>query len=317
MSVPPGAPSLPTGVGAGRAPASRERSALPAAIRRLTRGRSPVRMAERRAHGVPRFLGVGLTLALFTVVGTYGAARGGHYDEFVTRNGYPVDVLARAIGMGIGDVTVTGIVELNPAEVVQVAGIDTKSSLPFFDASDARERVLAIPMVKEATVRKLYPNALSISVVERLPYALWQNHGEVFVIAEDGTPIDRFADERFMRLPMVVGEGANKKAPAFTAMLAAAPDVAPHVRAGILVGERRWTIKLTNGVDVRLPEDKPLEAFKRLSALIKEHKVLDRDILAIDLRMPDRVVMRLGEEAAVARAEMLKSRPKTLKGGTT
>jgi cell division protein FtsQ len=317
MSVPPGALAAPALAGSGRLPGPPSRPGLPALIRRAGRLRSPVRVAERGGRAVPRFLGLGLTLMLFVAAGGYGAVRGGQYDDFVARFGEPTDLVARALGFSIGDVTVSGIVELNPTEVVQVAGIDPKGSLPFFDADEARERLLAAPMIKDATVRKLYPNALSITVVEREPYALWQNHGEVFVVAQDGTPIDGFADARFARLPMVVGEGANRKAAAFTAMLAAAPDVARHVRAGILVGERRWTIKLTNGIDVRLPEDKPTEAFKRLSSLIKDHKVLERDILAIDLRMPDRVVMRLGEEAATARAEMLKSRPKVGKGGTT
>lgn len=317
MNVPRGASALPAQAGGSLLPGTSSRLALPAVIRRIGRSRSPVRLSERRSRKVPRFLGAGLTLMLFAAVGGYGAVRGGQYDEFVTRYGDPRDVAARTLGFEIGDVTVSGIVELNPTEIVQVAGIDPKGSLPFFDAAEARDRLLAIPMVKEATVRKLYPNALSITVVEREPFALWQNHGDVFVISRDGTPIDGFADARFAGLPLVVGEGANAKAAAFTALLDSAPDVARHVRAGILVGERRWTIKLLNGIDVRLPEDRPAEAFKRLSALIKEHKVLDRDILAIDLRMPDRVVMRLGEEAATARAEMLKNRPKTGKGGTT
>ncbi len=317
MSVPKGALALPALAGSGRLPGSPSRIALPTLLRRLGRARSPVRVAERRGRAVPRFLGAGLTMMLFAATAGYGAVRGGQYDEFITRYGDPRDVAARMVGLSIGDVTVSGIVELNPTEIIQVAGIDPKGSLPFFDAGEARERLLAIPMVKEATVRKFYPNALSITVVEREPYALWQNHGDVFVVAQDGTPIDRFSDARFARLPMVVGEGANKKAAAFSSLLASAPDVAPHVRAGILVGERRWTIKLKNGIDVRLPEDKPAEAFKRLSSLIKDHKVLERDILAIDLRLSDRVVMRLGEEAATARAEMLKSRPKLGKGGTT
>ncbi|MHB2167559.1 cell division protein FtsQ/DivIB [Alsobacter sp. R-9] len=317
MSGPSGPLGAPALAGGGRLVPAASRPALPSLLRRLGRGRAPVRAVERRTRGVPRHLGIGLTALLFAAVGAYGVVRGGQYDDYVTRYGDLRDVAARGLGFAIGDVTVAGLVELNPAEVIQVAGIDPRGSLPFFDAAQARERLLAIPMVKEATVRKLYPNALSITLVEREPYALWQNHGEVFVVSQDGTPIDRYADARFARLPMVVGEGANKKAAVFTAMLAAVPDVAPHVRAGILVGERRWTIKLTNGMDVRLPEDKPLEAFKRLSALIKDQKVLDRDILAIDLRMSDRVVMRLGEEAATARAEMLKSRPKTGKGGTT
>jgi cell division protein FtsQ len=291
------------------------RFGLPALIRR--RGRVPVRAAERGTARVPRFLGLGLTVLLFAAVGGYGAVRGGQYEEFLALHGDPRDIAARALGFAIGDVQVSGVVDVNPTELLQIAGVDPRGSLPFFDATRARERILAVPLIKEATVRKLYPNALSISVVEREPYALWQNHGDVFIVSSDGTPIERFGDARFASLPMVVGEGANKKAGAFVKLLEAAPDLRSRVRAGILVGERRWTVKFDNGIDVRLPEENPAKAFARLSALSRDQKILDRDILSIDLRLPDRVVMRLGEEAATARAEMLKNKTKVTKGGTT
>ena len=87
--------------------------------------------------------------------------------------------------------------------------------------------LLNVPLVKDATVRKLYPNALSITVVERDPFALWQHDGEVYVVSVDGTVIDRLIDERFTRLPLVVGEGANTKAVAFSKLLeSASPRVA-------------------------------------------------------------------------------------------
>jgi cell division protein FtsQ len=65
---------------------------------------------------------------------------------------------------------------------------------------------------------------------------------------------------------------------------------------------------------VRLPEDGADEAVRRLERLAREQKLLDKDIIAVDLRQPDRVTVRLTEEAAAARAEMLKNRPKP-KGG--
>ena len=60
----------------------------------------------------------------------------------------------------------------------------------------------------------------------------------------------------------MVGEGADPKAAAFSKLLDAAPEVRAHVRAGMLVGERRWTLKLDNGVDVRLPEEGAAEALR-------------------------------------------------------
>jgi cell division protein FtsQ len=303
--------------GAGVAVVAPTRAAASPRSRALAKTRQPViRASERAGSRIPRFAGTLLMAALFSGVGLFGAVRGGHYDTFAAYYGSPQDVLARSFGFTIKNVTIAGLVELNQTEVLQVAGIDPRGSLPFFDAAAARERLMTLPLVKDATVRKLYPSGLAISLVEREAFALWQKQGQVFVVSADGTVTDRLTDPRFNRLPLVVGEGANAKAAAFTRLMDAAPDVRAHVRAGIFVGERRWNLKLDNGVDVKLPEEGVRDALTRLSGLMKDQKILDRDVLAIDLRMPDRVVMRLGEEAATARAEALKAKSK-IKGSAT
>jgi cell division protein FtsQ len=303
--------AAPAFAGAGAAPI---RALVPSGSRALARRKPVVRASERIQYRVPKFTGTYLVIALFGAVGLYGAVRGGGYADFLAFQGEPRNLMARALGMGIETVTISGLVELDQTEVLQVAGIDPRGSLPFFDAATARDRLLAMPMIREATVRKLYPGTLDITVVEREPFALWQNHGDVFVVSADGTVIDTLNDSRFNRLPQVVGEGANARAVAFTKLMDAAPDVRAHVRAGLLVGGRRWTLKMDNGVDVRLPELGAPQAVARLAGLIREQKILEKDVLSIDLRMPDRVVLRLTEDAAAARADANKGKPKGGKG---
>jgi cell division protein FtsQ len=86
------------------------------------------------------------------------------------------------------------------------------------------------------------------------------------------------------------------------------------VRASVLVGERRWNLRLKNGIDVRLPESGVATALERLVALDREKNLITRDILAIDLRLPDRVTVRLSEAAAQMRIDAAKDKPKK-KGG--
>jgi cell division protein FtsQ len=153
-----------------------------------------------------------------------------------------------------------------------------------------------------------------INLVEREPYALWQQNGNLFTIAQDGTVIDRMDDGRFAHLPLVVGRDANLRAREYIALLGEAGPLARRIRAASLVAGRRWNLKLDNGADVRLPETGAAEAVRRLATLEREQGILDKDVLALDLRQADRIVMRLSEEGAAARAEQLKSKTKK-KGG--
>jgi len=82
------------------------------------------------------------------------------------------------------------------------------------------------------------------------------------------------------------------------------------VHASVLVGERRWNLRLKNGIDVRLPESDMVGALERLVALDREKNLITRDIVTIDLRLADRVTVRLSNAAAQARLEALKTKKK-------
>ena len=263
---------------------------------------------------VPRRLGTVAVLGGLGAIGIGGLVYGGQYDVLRVTYGEFHHVVARSVGLGVERVTISGLAELDEIEVLHTAGITPRGSLAFLDVAETRRLLEAQPLIREATVRKLYPGELSIELREREAFALWQLDGEVSIISSDGTVIDKMRDGRFAHLPLVVGPGANKRVREYVVLLGEAGTLRSRIRGATLVSERRWTLKLDNGLDVRLPQDNADEAVRKLERLAREQKLLDKDILAIDMRQPDRVTVRLSEEAASARAEMLKNRPKA-KGG--
>ena len=260
--------------------------------------------------------GVALTIALFAATGLYGSICGGQYATFVEQNGSPLDLAAKALGFQIDAITISGIKQLDQGEILAAAAIDPSHSLLFLNAADVRARLVALPLVRDAIVTKLFPNRLTVAVEERDPVAVWQINGALSIVSGDGVVIDTVRDDRFMGLPFVVGEGANAKVGEFLALLDAAGDLRSRVVAGILVADRRWTLKMDSGVEIKLPEIGAKDAVARLTALEKQGQVLDKDVISIDLRMPTRVAFRLSDDAAAARADMLAKKSKA-KGPAT
>jgi cell division protein FtsQ len=283
---------------------------LSAGVARRARVRAPSSGVLARLHRkLPRFLGTGLTLLFLALVGATGAVVGGHVEAVRGRYGEPQHALARLAGLALDQVTISGIARLSEAEVLAAAGISPKLSLAFLNVREIRDRLERLPLVKSASVRKLYPNELVITLWEREPHALWQRDGELFVIADDGTVLAPLRDPRLAHLPMVVGEDANGRTTEYLALLESAGPLKARVVAGSLVAGRRWTLKIDNGIDVRLPESGAAAALTRLAALEREQNILDKDIIAIDLRMSDRVVVRLTEEAMAARLDTIRKKP--------
>ncbi len=277
-------------------------------------GRSLDRIAERLSF-LPRRAGVLATLLLIIGSAGYGAAK----SDFNKVIGFFKDIrdsVATSAGFPIATVAITGEKHLSREEILAAAGVTPRSSLLFFDVVDARARLLTNPWIAEATVQKLLPDHLVISISERAAFALWQKAGRVGVIADDGTVLEPYVLARYVELPLVVGTGAETRAREFLALLDRHPELRANVRAAVLVAERRWNLRLKNGVDVRLPEVDVERALDRLVSLERDVKLSDRDISTIDLRLADRITVRLSDEAFQAREEAAKKKQQKPKGGS-
>ena len=269
---------------------------------------------ERSAHAslrwrirldrpAPRKLEIALTVAVLLGAGLLGAERGGQLDAVTAQYGGVGDWIACTLRLGVRMVTVSGATHMSERKILAIAGVDDKKSLPFFDVAQARARLEADPLIKQASVRKLYPNQIVIEIVERTPYAVWQKDGDVRAIATDGAPIDEVNDGRYADLPFVVGEGANGRVREFVALLDAMDELKPRVEAGVLIDQRRWNLRLKSGIDIKLPESDPEAAIAELLILQRQSRILEKDVLALDFRVPGRVFARLSEEAAAAWAD--------------
>jgi cell division protein FtsQ len=277
------------------------------------------RLMERWVLRIVRLLpppGVGVAASVVLLAATlgYGAFAGGHVAAIVDWLKDARDGAANAVGFRIAAISLTGPKEVSREEILTTAGVTGRASLLFLDADAARTRLLANPWIADAAVLKLYPGRLQITITERQAFALWQKDGRVSVIAADGTVLEPFVESRYRGLPLVVGRGAQRQAKDFLAIVDRYPDIRAVLRASVLVAERRWNLRLNNGIDVRLPEANVPQALDRLVALDRDKKLLSRDIVAVDLRLPDRVTVRLSEAAAQARDDALKDKKKKKAG---
>jgi len=273
-------------------------------------GRWVLRMVRLPPPGV----GVAASVLLLAATLGYGAFAGGHVAAIADWLKDARDGAANAAGFRIAAISLTGPKEVSREEILTTAGVTGRASLLFLDAAAARTRLLANPWIADAAVLKLYPDRLQITITERQAFALWQKDGRVSVIAADGTVLEPFVENRYLGLPLVVGRGAQRQAKDFLAIVDRYPDIRSVVHASVLVAERRWNLRLNNGIDVRLPEANVEQALDRLVALDQDKKLLSRAIVAGDLRLSDRVTVRLSDAAAQARDDALKDKKKKKAG---
>ncbi|PWE80218.1 cell division protein FtsQ [Bradyrhizobium sp. SUTN9-2] len=294
--------------------AARDKAKAKAQANAAVEREPPPRLVALVERYLPRRVGLSMTVLLLIGSCGFGIVMGGHLQDFVTAVSDARNALANSAGFRITSVVINGRKQLTQDEILAIGGVSGRSSLLFLDAEAVRDKLKANPWIADATVLKLYPGQLMIELTERKAFALWQEAGRLSVIADDGAVLEPYVSRRFLSLPLVVGKGAETQARDFLALLARYPQVHSVTKAAIYVGERRWNLRLKDGLDIRLPEQDVGNALAMLSKLDKEDRLFSRDIVAVDMRLPDRLVVQLSEDAAKAREELFKDKKKKKAG---
>src|SRR5450432_3550694 len=275
---------------------------------RPEREQQPHRLIALIERYIPHRAGVAATVLILLGSAGFGVVKGGHVAELSSALGDTRNAIANSAGFRITTVVINGRKQLSQDEVLGIGGVNGRSSLLFLYAATVRDKLKANPWIAEATVLKLYPGQLQIDIIERSAFALWQQDGRLSVISDDGAVLEPYVSRRFLSLPLVVGKGAETRARDFLALLARYPQVRSATKAAILVGERRWNLRLKDGLDVRLPENDVGNALASLSKLDRDEKLFSRDIVAVDMRLPDRLTVQLSDDAAKAREDLFKAK---------
>lgn len=241
--------------------------------------------------------------ALGLVAGTIWVRRTGYIDWAAARLVSGGEAAARAAGLTVREVYVVGRERTARQDLIAALAVERGSSMLAFDPVVARKRLIALGWIEEAEVYRRLPDVIEVQLVERRPLALWQNEGRLTLIDENGVVVLKRDLERFSNLPILVGPDAPAHAAELIGVLRIEPALFAKVEAAVRVGGRRWNIKMKNGVTVNLPESEARASWTRLARLDADHRLLDRSIEVIDLRLPDRLVVRMTPEAAAKRRE--------------
>lgn len=153
------------------------------------------------------------------------------------------------------------------------------------DIQQVKDKFLTIPWVKEVAVRKVYPDRLSITLVEQRPAAIWNDR---FLVSDQGE-VFSLPEERFNRegLPKLYGPDSESKK-----VLGAWYKIQKDLQSRHLVLKSvttdirgSWSIVLDNNIELRLGRGDWLPKIDRFVLIFPEIEVPEGKRLAyVDLR---------------------------------
>jgi cell division protein FtsQ len=255
---------------------------------------APVAIAGRRpnsSHSVGR--GLTLSVGLAAAVGALAFALLTGFGSATRKPGTVVmelDRIAELAGLGLNQVQLTGHRFTADAAIFEQLELDRVRSLVSFNALAARERIEKLPWVETATITRLLPDTLAITITERKPFAVWQMGDRETLIDAGGRRLGGIRSGGAPELPRVAGPGAPDASAELFSHLIKYPDIASRLVVAERVGHRRWTLQLAGDLEVLLPSILDARPFNALQQAVSGRRLLDNGSGQIDLRHADRIV---------------------------
>lgn len=202
------------------------------------------------------------------------------------------------LGFKIDDIVITGRNKTAKQDILNALQLSHETNILNLDLRDLQQKVEQLPWVRHAVVkRRFFPNIIQIDIRERQVQSIWQlDHkfrpidGEGNVIEADYTP-----DHPIF---LIVGEGAPENITALMKSITDDQNIFQRIKVANYISGRRWNIVLDdveNGITVKLPEKHIDEAWKKLLKLNTTQGLLKRKLTIIDLRFPNKVIVKLGK----------------------
>jgi cell division protein FtsQ len=232
---------------------------------------------------------------------------------------------------GTSAIQATGLTEVTQAEVLPIFGEDIGRNIFFVPLDERRKELESIPWVQQATVMRLLPNQIRLSVVERNPVAFARQGDQIGLVDASGVLLSMSAEamaEHHYSFPVVTGIDPGDPAASRQARMAVYLRLMSALDStGQHYSEQISEIDLTDPEDARalMPEqgadilahfgqDHFLERYLRYKTYVSQWRAQYPQMTAVDLRYDHQVVLEMasGKEASAAETDAGQAKPQAV-----
>ena len=203
-----------------------------------------------------------------------------------------IEITADA-GFRVQNILVEGRVNTDSDVLMGIVNIQKDDPLLSFNPNEAQELIERIAWVEKVRVERRFPDTIFIELIERVPLALFQKDKRLFLIDQKGAVITDFGLNRFQDLLLVSGAGAPENAHPLIQNIKAEEILMPHIEAASYISNRRWNLKTSSGISIKLPAEDIGFALRRLALLQEEQDIFNKKLQHIDLRDHDRIIVQV------------------------
>ncbi|MBI5188035.1 MAG: FtsQ-type POTRA domain-containing protein [Nitrospirae bacterium] len=191
----------------------------------------------------------------------------------------------------------SGNKHLTDDELKILAGLYGGEGLITISSKEVSQRLLKSPWIRSVSLRKEFPETLSVVIEEAVPLALLDMNGHLFLIDDNGKLLEELKDEAVPFLPIITGDPFKERG-GFSEAL----NLINVMKGkGLLLGKDHIEINAQrpqelaisiDGIIVKVGAGGYQEKLERLIELEDEIKRRNTAVDYIDLRFANRVILK-------------------------
>ena len=213
---------------------------------------------------------------------------------------------------GTSDIQAVGLAQVNRSEILSVFGEDIGRNIFFVPLAERRKQLEQIPWIQQATVMRLLPDQIRVSVVERQPVAFVRHGQQIDLVDSNGVLLNMpsgLMSQHHYSFPVLTGIDAGDPLPSRRTRVELYQRLMSELdSSGQHFSDQISEIDLTDPEDARvlMPEqgtdvlahfgqDHFLERYQRYKAHIAEWRQQYPKLAAVDLRYEQQVVLEMSQ----------------------
>ena len=167
-------------------------------------------------------------------------------------------------------IKIEGVINADKEEIEKKFGQFNGKSIIFISRSQFKEISRSLKFIKELQIKKIYPDKIKLKVIEYKPLGIFIDKNKKLLLLEDGGVIENYKNNKFNHLPIVIGNGAQKKFHIFYKSLENVNFESNLVKQFNYFDINRWDILLKDGKILKLPNNNYQNSLEKFLSIYKK-----------------------------------------------
>lgn len=204
-----------------------------------------------------------------------------------------IEKFSQNYGYSFTKVNINKLINIRPEEIEKHFFQYYGKSIFLIPIKEISNNLYQNKWIKDVAIKNNYINTININIIESIPIGIYYNGDNNLLFDKNGEIIDSVNSNSNLYSHLIKFEGRNSLFNANIFINSLPLLFLNEIKKAIYISNRRWDVRLKNGIRLKLAENNILDSFNNYDKFNKNVSNQElKEIEMIDLRIPKQVILK-------------------------